>query len=422
MVFLCTVSPLPVRTFLLELWEGLLIALRAIRVNKMRAILTTLGIVIGITSVTAMVTVISGIEEQFEQDMASLGADVLYVEKWPWAAGPGFQWWNYVNRPRVTADLADDIQQRALLVRATVPVVDTRTSVRSGQESLSGVRVNGVTAAYPRVHSVDLQAGAFFSEIDDQRAGRVAVLGADIADNLFPARNPIGANFRLGGERFRVVGVFERQGGGFDGGSRDTELMIPFATFRGQFGTRFRDVSVQVRVASPQVITEAREEITGVVRTARQIDALEENNFEINEQESLREQLAPVRLAIYSIGIFLTALALLVGGIGVMNIMFVSVKERTREIGIRKAVGARRSTILLQFLIEAVIVCLIGGLLGVLLSLPIAWAISFVLPASLGLGVILLAFGICVMVGVAFGLAPAWQAAKAHPIEALRYE
>jgi len=179
---------------------------------------------------------------------------------------------------------------------------------------------------------------------------------------------------------------------------------------------------VQVRAASPQLITEVRDEITGVVRTARQIDAMEENNFEINEQESLREQLAPVRLAIYSIGIFLTALALLVGGIGVMNIMFVSVKERTREIGIRKAVGARRSTILLQFLIEAVLVCLMGGLLGVLLSLPIAWAISFVLPASLGLGVILIAFGICVMVGVAFGLAPAWQAAKAHPIEALRYE
>lgn len=410
------------RTFLLELWEGLLIALRAIRVNKMRAILTTLGIVIGITSVTAMATVISGIEEQFEQDMASLGADVLYVEKWPWATGPGFQWWNYVNRPRINADLADDIQQRARLVRATVPVVDTRASVRSGQESISGVQVNGVTAAYPRVHSVDLQAGAFFSEIDAQRAGRVAVLGADIAETLFPVRNPVGATFRLAGERFRVVGVFEQQGGGFEGGSLDSELMIPFSTFRGQFGTRWRDVSVQVRVASPQLITEARDEITGVVRTARNIDAMEENNFEINEQESLREQLAPVRLAIYSIGIFLTALALLVGGIGVMNIMFVSVKERTREIGIRKAVGARRSTILLQFLIEAVIVCLLGGLLGVLLSLPIAWAISFVLPASLGLGVIFIAFGICVMVGVAFGLAPAWQAAKAHPIEALRYE
>jgi len=411
-----------VRTFLLELWEGLLIALRAIRVNKMRAILTTLGIVIGITSVTAMATVISGIEEQFEQDMASLGADVLYVEKWPWATGPGFQWWNYVNRPRITADLADDIQQRARLVRATVPVVDTRTTVRSSEESITRVKVNGVTSAYSRVHSVDLSAGAFFSEIDDQRAGRVAVIGADIAENLFPGRNAVGSDFRVAGERFRVVGVFERQGSGFGGDSVDSELMIPFTTFRGQFGTRWRDVSVQVRVLSPQIIAEARDEVTGVVRTARQVDAMEENNFEVNEQESLREQIAPVRLAIYSIGIFLTALALLVGGIGVMNIMFVSVKERTREIGIRKAVGARRSTILMQFLIEAVIVCLIGGLLGVLLSLPIAWAISFVLPASLGLGVILIAFGICVIVGVAFGLAPAWQAAKAHPIEALRYE
>ncbi len=410
------------QTFFLEFWEGLRIALRAIRVNKMRAILTTLGIVIGITSVTAMATVINGIEEQFEQDMATLGADVLYVEKWPWGQGPGFEWWRYVNRPPITADVATAIQNRASLVEAVVPVVNTGASVRSEQETLNGIRINGVTAAYPRVHSIDLESGAFFTEIDDQRAARVAVLGAVVADNLFPGREAIGSTFRIAGERFRVLGVLAQEGGGMDVSSRDTQVMIPFDAFRGLFGTHNRNVSVQARTASPQLIAEAKDEITGVVRTARQLDAMEEDNFVINEQESLREQLAPVRFAIYSIGIFLTALALLVGGIGVMNIMFVSVKERTREIGIRKAVGARRFTILLQFLIEAVIVCLIGGAIGVLLSLPIAWAVSFVLPASLGIGVIMIAFGICVAVGVAFGLAPAWQAAKAHPIEALRYE
>ncbi|MCH8277122.1 MAG: FtsX-like permease family protein, partial [Bacteroidetes bacterium] len=167
---------------------------------------------------------------------------------------------------------------------------------------------------------------------------------------------------------------------------------------------------------------DAKDEIRGVVRLARRLDATEEDDFELNEQQSLRETIAPIKNAIYMIGIGLTALALLVGGIGVMNIMFVTVKERTREIGIRKAVGARRRTILIQFLIEAVVICMIGGLLGVGLSIPLAALIKIVLPAYLDMFTVFIAFSICVAIGIIFGLAPAWIAAKAPPIEALRYE
>jgi putative ABC transport system permease protein len=215
----------------------------------------------------------------------------------------------------------------------------------------------------------------------------------------------------------------ERKGSGAEGtDSRDRDIYVPYNAFKKAFGMRWRDVSVQVKLAGGIAMEEATDELTGILRVARKLDAKEDNDFEINEQQSLREQIAPVKTAIYSIGIGLTALALLVGGIGVMNIMFVSVKERTREIGIRKAVGARRRTILIQFLVEAVVVCFVGGLLGVLISLPLVMLIQTVLPAYLGTTTVAVAFSICVFIGVVFGLAPAWTAAKAEPIDALRYE
>jgi putative ABC transport system permease protein len=412
-----------VRTLALEVWEGLLIALRAIRVNKMRAVLTTLGIIIGIVSVTAMATVINGIEQDFEQDMAELGADVIYVEKWPWVGGPGMKWWEYINRPEIEPELADVVVERSRFATAAVPVVDTNRPVKFEGKTISGIEVKGVTAEYPRVHVVNLERGYFFSELDNRSARSVAVIGAGIAEELFPVRDPLGKPIRVAGHRFQVIGVMEREGSGADDPqSADQQVFIPFEAFQRLFGTARRSVSVQIKVTSPEVMPIAKDELTGILRVARGLGALEDNDFEINEQQSLREQLAPVKLAIYLIGIFLTALALVVGGIGVMNIMFVSVRERTREIGIRKAVGAKRRTILLQFLIEAIIICLIGGIIGVLLSLPVAALIRMVLPAYVDVGTIALAFGICILVGVFFGLVPAWRAANSEPIEALRYE
>ena len=232
-----------------------------------------------------------------------------------------------------------------------------------------------------------------------------------------------GKDIRVGKDRFRVIGVGLREGQGANGASGfDWQIRMPFGTFAETYGTRYRDVSVEVRVAEGVDVASAKDELTGIVRVARGLDAAEENNFEINESGAIREAVEPVKAAIYTIGIFLTGLSLLVGGIGVMNIMFVSVKERTREIGIRKAVGAKRRTILLQFLIEAVAVSVLGGVVGILLSIPVFLGVKQILPAELGAGTVMLAFGICMAVGTVFGLAPAWSAAKAEPIEALRYE
>lgn len=407
---------------LTEFWESFRIALRALRVHKMRSALTTLGIVIGVVSVTLMATVVNGIEKDFEQDMASLGADVLYVEKWPW--GMARDWWNYINRPMITADLADVITDRSRFALAAVPVASTmRGSVGYGSQSLAGVQTLGATSAYPLVHQFGLQEGRFFSDVEDRGGRRVCVVGARIAEELFVVGDPLGKELRIGGNRYEIVGVFEKKGESADAtGSADLQVVIPFDAFKRQFGVERRDVSVRVRVRDGVGLEDAKSEITGILRVARRLDAKERDDFEINEQESLREQLAPIKATIYSIGIGLTALSLLVGGIGVMNIMFVSVKERTREIGIRKAVGAPRRTILTQFLVEAIIVCLLGGALGVVLALPLGFAVRMILPSTLDFAMVAIAFGICVVVGVIFGLAPAWTAAGEEPIEALRYE
>ena len=409
--------------FFLEVWEGLRIALRAINANKLRSVLTTLGIVIGITSVTAMATVINGIEQQFENELSNLGTDVLYIEKWPWSGGPGFKWWDYINRPNIEADLVEVIEKKSRYAVAAVPVVETSRSVRYKEKSLNGVEIQGAYASYVDVFNVDIDLGRYYSGIEDGDGRHVCVIGSGIASELFPVEEPLGKYVRVSGIRFQVIGVLEQKGSSAEGqDSEDLQIHIPFSAFKNNFGVSERSVSVRVKVGDSDYIEAAKDELTGIIRAARKLEAGEEDDFEINEQKSLREQLAPVKFTIYLIGIFLTALSLIVGGIGVMNIMFVSVKERTKEIGIRKAVGAKRRTILLQFMIEAIAICLVGGLLGVVLAIACIGLISLILPAYLPVSTIIVAFFICILVGIVFGLAPAWSAAKSEPIAALRYE
>jgi len=398
------------------------IAGQAIWANKLRSMLTTLGIVIGIASVTGMATVINGIEAGFQQSLSSLGSNVLYVQVWP--MGGTNQWWKYINRPEIDPSLADAIDRRSRYAETTMPQVDERYLVSRRGRSLEGVSVNGVEAVFPRIQEVGVQQGRFFSQSEARSARSVVVLGAKTAGELFPIVSPLGKEVRIGGHPFDVLGVLKEQGGGLFGGGLDGQVLIPFRAFETQWGVRGRNVEVRVKVDPDASVAEAKSEIIGITRVERGLGPTEENNFEVGQRSDVQERFAPVKAGIYGVGIFLTALALVVGGIGVMNIMFVSVKERTQEIGIRKAVGAKKRTILLQFLIEAVIICLIGGAIGVGLSAGIAALVrsSLGVAASLPLSTVALAFGICTAVGVGFGLAPAWSGAQAEPVEALRYE
>ncbi len=405
-----------------DIWEGFLMALRAIKSRKLRSVLTTLGIVIGVVSVTLMATVVNGLEKGFQDGMNSLGTDILYVEKWPW--GFTSDWWNYINRPNMERELADVISARADHAVATTAVVMTNGPVAYESEVLPSVEIVGADGDYSLVHQVDMDDGVLFSDFEDRSARFVCVIGSEIASRLFPVQNPIGKNIRVDGRRFRVIGVMAEAGTAAGGGpeTHDNQVKIPYTVFKSMYGTRYRNVSVRVRIADPDQLDAAKDELTGILRVARRLDAKEADDFEINEQATLREQFAPIKAIIYSVGIGLTALALLVGGIGVMNIMFVSVKERTREIGVRKAIGATRSNILVQFLIEAVIICLIGGAIGLCIAVPLSLLINTVMPTSVDFVVIGWAIVLCSLIGIIFGLAPAWSAAKEEPIVALRYE
>ena len=411
--------PLPVRNLFFDFWEGLRIALRALHVHKLRSALTTIGIVIGIVTVTAMFTVINGLERGFERSVAMLGNDVLYVEKMPWFAQMK-DIVKYRNRPDIKEDLIEVIQQQARYVEAVAPSVFTGRPVRYRDRALYGVFIQGSTPAQTNISDIDLTEGRWYNDFENRTARNVCIVGAEVAENLFPNEIPIGKQIRVGGHRFEVIGVLAEQGKFLGLFSFDEQIQLPYNTFKKLFGSR-RSIRIEVKAASGELEL-AQDELTGILRAARGVDALDEDNFAINRQESFRDIIAATKATIYAIGIFLTALALVVGGIGVMNIMFVSVKERTKEIGIRKAVGAKRRTILIQFLIEAVIVCMVAGLIGVAISAGVAALINTFFTAYLSFETVVLAFSICVGVGIVFGLVPAWSAAKAEPIEALRYE
>lgn len=393
-------------------------ALVTIWANKLRALLTTLGIVIGIVSVTAMFTTINGIERGFDRSMAMLGTNTINVVRIPNFTN---EWWRYRNRPRISEDIAEDIQERAEYIEAVAPVAFSMHSIQYQDQRIGNVFLRASTPALAEVNDFDLDQGRFYSEQEDQSARNVCVVGIDVAEALFPVGSPLGKHVRIGGHRFEVVGVLEKQGKFLGIFSFDEQVILPLQTYKKLFGAE-PYLEIQARAASAEVMERAEDEMMGIVRTSRRLEPMEEENFAIERQDSFRTQVSGVKGAIYGVGLFLTGLSLLVGGIGVMNIMFVSVKERTREIGVRKALGATRRAILAQFLVEAVVVCMIGGIIGIGLSAVVTVLINQVFTAVLSFGTVLLAFSICVGVGVLFGFIPAWSAATAHPIEALRYE
>jgi len=392
-------------------------ALVTIWANKLRALLTTLGIIIGIVSVTAMFTTINGIERGFDRSMAMLGTNVINVVRIPDFTN---EWWRYRNRPRITEDIAEAISERAEHIEAVAPVAFSMRSVHYQDQRLDQVFLRASTPALAEVSSLDLDQGRFFTSQENQAARNVCVIGIDVAELLFPVGSPIGKNIRVGGHRFTVVGVLVKQGKFLGLFSFDEQVILPLQAYKKLFGSR-PYLEIQAKAVSAEAMERAEDEMLGIVRLARRLGPMEDENFALERQDAFETQISGVKGAIYGVGLFLTGLSLLVGGIGVMNIMFVSVKERTREIGIRKALGATRRAILAQFLVEAVVVCMIGGLIGIGLSFIVTALINQVFTAVLSPATVMIAFAICVGVGVTFGFIPAWSAARLHPIEALRY-
>ncbi len=401
-------------------WENLQIALSELWAHKTRTILTGTGIVIGIIAVSLMSTLISGVDGLFENSMKFLGRGNLYVEKWPWFGDE--DWWTLRNRPRIELDMADDILDRSEYA-LEVAIERGRSADLSYKElSAESIFIHGVTANYPEVSTVDVEFGRFFTDSEDRTGAQVILLGSEVAKTLFPQENPIDKLIFAGSKRFRVIGVLAEMGKFMGTFSQDTQVLIPVETFNKIFHGPWGMRRITVKVPEDHV-ADAKEEIRGVVRVLRGLKPEEKDNFAVNQQDSFRQTYQGIKMAIGGTGLIITALSLLVGGIGIANIMFVSVKERTREIGVRKAMGATRAQIQGQFLIEAILITASGGLVGLIVSTAASIAISkFLFPASMSFGIAFGAIALSIMVGLFAGLAPARKGAKLDPIEALRYE
>ncbi|HCV42719.1 MAG TPA: hypothetical protein DGH68_04480 [Bacteroidetes bacterium] len=405
--------------FLTELKEGLLISFRAIRANKMRSVLTTLGIVIGIVSVTLMSTAIEGVNRAFDKSAKAFGTDVLYIEKFPWVNSE--DWASIRNRRDLKASYAAQIERKSSFADAVAPVMATRRPVTYLSNTIDDGLVTGTTSEYSSAAGVTVEDGRFFNAEESGGGRPVCAIGATVAENLFPKEDPIGKTLRVAGHPFTVVGVFEKQGGLFGEFTSDTRIYVPLVAFQSFFGGR-RYVTIQVKVSDIKRMEDAKIELEGVMRTIRNILPGKANDFNINQQEILTQTFAPISLVIASIGLFITGLSLFVGGIGIMNIMFVSVTERTKEIGIRKAIGAPRRSILMQFLSESAALCLMGGLIGLIVSYPLSLIVDQFLPTSMPLSIVFISILISLTVGVISGFLPAYRAARMDPVEALRYE
>jgi putative ABC transport system permease protein len=410
--------------FFIEMKEGLSIAWDAIRANKLRSVLTTLGIIIGIVTVTAMGTAIDALDRAFYDSISILGADVLYVSRWTWADRSYEMWLSENKRRDITHLQARKVEQQMSLASAVAPVVNMNQMVWYKNRSSSRVEIFGTTDQYQTTSGFAVAQGRFLTA-DEAEGGRpVCVIGNDVATNLFQRESPLGKKIKIGARRLEVIGVLEKRGSFLGMDSFDNRVIIPIQQLLIGYW-RDPDFIVEVKVKDLVHLEDAKEELRGLMRKIRHIAPGDPDDFTINQQEQFITTFHKVTGTIATVGLLITGLSLFVGGIGIMNIMFVSVAERTREIGVRKAIGARRRSILLQFLIEAASICLLGGLLGLGITYLLTVLASHFFPyfpINMSLPVMGLAILMSVLTGVTSGFLPAWRAARMNPVDALRNE
>jgi putative ABC transport system permease protein len=403
---------------------------RSILASKLRSVLTLVGIVAGVASIIAVMTAIAVVQSTMEKEMSILGAQVFQVQKWPAGFNSDEERRRAMRRPPLTVENANAIREQV----GTVDLVGSElwdfgyVVEYKGEATNANVSICGGTPEYPPNNTHYVGLGRNLSQMDVQSGRRVVVIGHAIAKKLFPFTDPIDKEVRVDGRKYQVVGVFDEKKSAF-GSNYDNYVLIPVSTFLDTYGMTTRDgfsrsVNITVRAKSPELIQDAIEETRQVLRRERGVRPNEEDNFDFFNSESLitefNELTLKIKIAAFVIGI----IALVVAGIGIMNIMLVSVTERTKEIGIRKSLGANPRNILVQFLLEAVILCNIGGLVGIVVGFGLGNVItfftSFEVEVPLQWAIIGLVF--CSTVGIAFGLLPAIRASRLHPIDALRYE
>jgi len=395
------------------------IAVRAVATNRTRALLLVVGIGIGIATVYSIVAMILGLTKSFTNQIAALGANTYYVTNRPWVIRN--DWWKYRNRPPITKADLEALRRSATILSAVTPISFAFTDITYRAETLKNVNVRGTSDEYADIANLTVDAGRFMTPIEVELDQPVAVIGAEVRQQLFRGSDPVGQYVYVHENRFRVVGSLKERGTSF-GQSLDNLIILPLGQFQRMFGAK-RPLVVAA-MAPPERMKAAEEQIIEVLRRSRHLSALDEETFSVNRQDELLKVFREETDMLFIVAFVVGCITLFVGGIGVMNIMLVSVTERTREIGVRRALGARQNTILFQFLLESMFVTMVGGLVGVVLGVGLANLINLVSPVEAVTSPIVAVVGVVfsAIVGLIFGTWPAYRAARLDPIESLRYE
>jgi putative ABC transport system permease protein len=397
------------------------VATQSILKNKMRTFLTMLGIVIGVAAVIVMVAVGYGAQESIQKQIGALGTNMIMIM--PGASSAGGVNQGAATFNRLTPADYEKLQRESLLLSAVSPVVFTTAQAISGQGNWR-TRINGVSTEYQQIRDWPVEQGTFFTEADVRSARKVAVLGTTVAKNLYPNGDPVGQQLQIRDVPFTVTGVLKSKGQNAGGMDADDIIIIPYTTAQTRLSGRQRVGQIIGSASSPQDVPAAQEEIRGILRESHKLGDGDDDDFTIRNQDEIAAAASSATQVMTLLLAAIASISLLVGGIGIMNIMLVSVTERTREIGIRMAIGARGSDVLTQFLVESVAISVLGGIIGVLVGLTGAALLghftgwSTVTPPE----AIFIAVGFSAAVGVFFGFYPARQAAALNPIQALRYE
>lgn len=405
--------------------ESYLSAFQSVILNKLRTILSLLGITIGIFAVISVFTVVDSLENSIRESIKSLGNNVLFIQKWPWDFGKDFPWWKYINRPVPSLKELAEIQKRSQGVESAAFAISTSRTVKYLNSSVENSYLVAITHDYGKVMNTEIASGRYFSIAESNGGKNVAIIGNTIAESLFGSDDPLNKIIKISGRNVSVIGIM-RKNGDDNFNSTDEQVIVPVNYARNLVDINDDDLNPFIVVKAKKMVSneELTDELTGLLRSVRRLKPSVEEDFAINESSMLTKGLDDLFSIIRLAGWFIGGFSLLVGGFGIANIMFVSVKERTHLIGIQKSIGAKNYFILLEFLFEAVFLCVIGGVIGLLLVLAGSAIASKLIEMNLFLtaGNVVFGITISITIGLIAGVLPAYSASRLNPVDAIRTE